>query len=287
MDGNPVLRSPEEIQKLVTGDIRKLNQRLLSIARRIDSETRSHRFARTPPGRIVASFYRKMVNTFSAIEVLKRHRHIEEGWILLRVLLEAHTNFFYFLKNDPKDMTQRYVDAAMLDKIKHLRAVKFYQGTPMAALHDRATWEQVESDISKRYSPKDFEALRRNGFSGLNFEERARAVGLKNMYEFCYRIASRSIHMFDPAETAVYSLAFKGRSNERRQLLKLRRQQLDFNQNMLLGRPSFVMAEIIHSAIASVQLIGIGLGYEKHRDRVSGPTGGAPDPKGGFYIWRE
>jgi hypothetical protein len=281
------LRSPEEIKKLVTGDIRKLNRQLLTIARRLDSDARSHRFARRLPGRILTSFYRKIVNTSSAIELLKRQRHIEEAWILLRVLLEAHVNFFYFLKNEPKEMCRQYADASLLDKIKHLRQVDFYRGRPLAALHDKTQWEQEESEIKKRYSTKEFEALRRHGFSGVNFEERARSVGLKNMYEFCYRIASRSVHVFDPAETPIYSAVFKGRGKEKRELLRLRREQLDFNQNMLVGRPSFVMAEIIHSSLASVQLINLGLGYEKYRDRVSGPVGGVSDSADRFYIWRE
>jgi len=173
-----VLRPPEQIQKLVTGDIKKLNRRLLGIARRLDSEVRSHRVARTPPGRILASFYRKIVNTASAIELLKQRRHIEEGWILLRVLLESHVNFFYFLGNDPKDMVQRYADAAILDKIKHLREVSFYRGTPMANMDEPAEWGKIESDIKQRYSSKEIEAVRRNGFSGLNFQERAKSVGL-------------------------------------------------------------------------------------------------------------
>jgi hypothetical protein len=52
------LRPPEEIKKRVTGDIRKLNRRLLAVGRRVDREIRSHRFSRTPPGRILTSFYR-------------------------------------------------------------------------------------------------------------------------------------------------------------------------------------------------------------------------------------
>lgn len=281
------LRSPDDIKKRVSGDIRKLNRRLLAVARRLDREIRSRRFSRTPPGRILTSFYRKIVNTSSALEILKEHRHIEESWILLRVLLEAHVNFFYFLKNDPREMCRRYADAAVLDKLKHLRRVDFYRGTPLAEQHDRVEWEQTESEIRKSYSTEEFRALRQHGFTGLKFEDRARLVGLKDMYESCYRIASRSVHMFDPAETPVYSLVFKSRSTERRQLLRLRRQQLEFNQNMLLGRPSFIMGEILRSPIISAELILLGLGYEKFRDKVSGPVGGTIDRVNGFYIWRE
>jgi len=286
------LREPEEVKRRVTGHIGKLNERLLHIATRLDSDARSHAIARTPPGRILTAFYRKSVNTFRAIQLLKGKRLIEEAWIMLRVLLETHVNFFYFLKGDPKVMCQRYADAAILDKLKHLREVNFYEGTSMAALHSRHNWEETETEIRTRYSAQELKSLRRNGFTGLSFEDRAKAVGLRTMYEACYRIASRSVHLFDPAETSVHShYAFRGRPKERRELLRLRRAQLESNQNMLLGRLSYVMAELIKSPLASGQLMLVGLGYEKFRDATSGPAqeepGEQPDPPGTFRIWRE
>lgn len=286
-----VLRDPEDIKRRVRGNIRTLNKRLLRIATRLDGEARAHKIARTVPGRILTSFYRKAVNTTRAIEVLKERRLLEEAWILLRVLLETHVNLLYFLRNDPKLMCQRYADAAILDKLKYLREVNFYEGTSMAALHSREKWGATESEIQARYSRQELRAMRRNGFTGLSFQDRANAVGFKAMYEGCYRIASRNVHMFDPAETPIYSLAFRGQPNEKRQLLHLRREQLEFNENMLLGRLSYVMAELIKSPIASAGLILVGLGYEKFRDRSSGPTVLAPDerpdPPGKFRIWRE
>ncbi len=289
------LRDPEDIKARVTGDIRKLNRRLLEIAVRLDTEARAHPIARTPPGRILTSFFRKAVNTTRAIEVLKHERLIEEGWILLRVLLETHVNFFYFFRKsggDAKAICQRYADAAILDKLKHLREVNFYEGTTMASLHSREKWESVEVEIQARYSRPEFKSLRRNGFSGLSFEDRAKAVGLKTMYQACYRIASRSIHMFDPAETSLYSdYAFSGRPGEKLELLRLRRDQLESNQNMLLGRLSYVLADFIKSHLASAELMLLGLGYEKFRDRTSGPPEPQsrlePDPSGTFRIWRE
>jgi len=289
------LRDPEDIKSRVTGDIRKLNHRLLEIAARLDAEARAHPIARTPPGRILTSFYRKAVNTARAMEVLKQERLVEEAWILLRVLLETHVNFFYFLKKsgeDAKAICQRYADAAILDKLKHLREVNFYQGTAMASLHSREKWETTEADIQTRYSVQELKGMRRNGFSGLSFEDRAKAVGLKTMYEACYRIASRSVHMFDPAETSLYSAyAFRGRPKEKRELLRVRREQLESNQNMLLGRLSYVLAEFLKSHLASGQLMLLGLGYEKFRDQTSGPpereAGQEPDPPGTLRIWRE
>jgi len=284
------VRDPEDIKKRVTGDIRKLNKRLLEIATQLDAQVRAHPISRTPPGRILTSFYRKAVNTTKAIQLLKEHRLIEEAWILLRVLLETHANLLYFLKSDPKDICQRYADAAILDKLKHLRAVSFYESTPKSPLHRREEWEAMELEIEARYTPQEVKAMRRNGFTGLPFENRANAVGLKGMYDACYRIASRSIHMFDPAETTVASYyAFRGRPEERRNLLRFRRQQLEFNQNMLLGRISYLMAELIENHFITVQLMLLGLGYEKFRDGISSSPeneGEQPDPSGTIWIWR-
>jgi hypothetical protein len=60
---------------------------------------------------------RKAVSTFRGIQMLKSERLIEESWILLRALLEVHINLIYFLKNDGTEMTRRWSDAAMLDKL--------------------------------------------------------------------------------------------------------------------------------------------------------------------------
>lgn len=192
----------EEMKKRVTGDIRRLNRRLLKVSQALDREARAHKVAETPPGRIVTSLFRKAVNTFRGIEVLKTENLTEEAWVLLRVLLEVHVNLLYFLRGDGKEMTLRYLDASVLDKLKHLREVKFYEGTPLAGqFAHRDKWEQAESEIRARYSAGDLAAIRRHGFTGLPFDQRSKAVGLQTMYEYCYRIASRSVHTFDPAET--------------------------------------------------------------------------------------
>lgn len=276
----------------VTGDIRKLNQRLLDLSEKVAVEVQRHEIAQSPPGKILLSFFQKAVNTFKAIELLKNNGLIEEAWILLRVLLETYVNFFYFIRGDGEIMTRRYVDASMLDKLKQLREVNFYEGTAAENLHRRRDWEQADVDIKARYSGKEIEGLKRNGFSGLSFRERAKAVGLRVMYEHCYRIASRSVHMFDPAETLLFSdYAFPGRRKEKLELLRLRREQLESNQNMLLGRMAFIMSELTNNTLLSAQLTVIGLGYEKFRDRTSEAVvlepGENPDPPGTFRVWRE
>src|SRR5260370_2511816 len=140
------LRHPEDIKKRITGDIRKLNARLLKIANRLTADARNDRFGRTLPGEILTSFYRKAVYTTRGIEKLKQARLIEEAWILLRVLLETYVNFFYFLKNNPRDMCRRYAAAAVLEKLKYLREVNFFEGAPaLTAQNPSVKWEEIES----------------------------------------------------------------------------------------------------------------------------------------------
>jgi hypothetical protein len=280
------MKDPEEIKKRITGDIKELNKRIVIVAISLEKESRRHRISRTPPGRILASFYRKAVNTARAIELLKKERLVEETWILLRVLLETAVNFFYFLQNDPIPMTKRYLDASILDKLKHLREVDFYEGTSLSHMHSREQWETTEKDIRGRYTDSEFKALRRHGFSGKSFEDRAEAIGLKAMYEACYRIASRSIHMFDPAET-IFSDFLSERKGEHQELLRARREQLERNQNMLLGRMSYLWAQFTENALHEGELIILGLGYEKYCDKTSQPEiVNVPEPPGTFYIWR-
>jgi hypothetical protein len=280
------MRNPEEIKKRITGDIRELNRRLVTVAISLEKESRKNPIVRTPPGHILASLYRKAINTARAIESLKGEKLIEEAWVLLRVLLESHVNFFYFFQNDPSLMVQRYADASILDKLKHLREVDFYKGTSLASIHSREKWEATEKEIRGRYTDSEFKALRRHGFSGKSFEARAETVGLKVMYEACYRIASRSVHMFDPAET-IFSHFLSEKKGEHQELLRLRRAQLERNQNMLLGRLSYFWAKFTENALREAELILLGLGYEKYCDKTSGVGNDeVPDPTGSFYIWR-
>ena len=64
------LRSSAEITKRVTGDIRKLNTRLLDISNRLAIALQKHEVARTPQGRILVALFKKAVNTFRGIQTL-------------------------------------------------------------------------------------------------------------------------------------------------------------------------------------------------------------------------
>ena len=107
------------------------------MSNRLAIKIQKHKVAKTPQGRILVALFRKAVNTFRAIETLKSERLIEEAWILLRVLLEVHINLIYFLTNDATEMTRRWSNAAMLDKLKYMKEVNFFEGTELAAMGTR------------------------------------------------------------------------------------------------------------------------------------------------------
>ena len=273
-----------------TGNIRTLNSRLLEVSRKLEQKLRGHGLVKYPNGKLIHALFRKAVRTVQGIEALKKEHLIEEAWILTRVLLETHVNFFHFIRNDPAEMTRRYMDAAILEKLKHLREVDFYKGTPMESEIRNTDYVQAEADIKKRYSKPDFDALKRHGFSGQPFEARARSVGLVSMYTYCYRIASRSIHTFDPAETLLHEdyLPKKMRQN----LLKSRRMTLESFQNMLLGRFAYMIDTVIDHPFEA-QLLILGIGYEKFRDqneievRSDELFSGESEEGDAIYIWRE
>jgi len=255
------MRPVAEIKKRVTGDIRRLNVRLLELSNRLAIVLQKHEVAKTPQGRILVALFKKAVNTFRGVQKLKSEGLIEESWILLRVLLEVHINLIFFLKNDPTEMTRRWLAASILDKLKYMREVNFFEGTKLAHMGNRDGWDKAEAEIARRYSKEELHAIRRNGFSGLSVEQRAKAVALLGMYRDCYRIASRSVHTFAPAETGIMDYLSDKRIHE--DLLSSRRETLESTQNVLLGRLAFLLSEIITDPFISANILLLGLGYEK------------------------
>lgn len=279
------MRSAAEIKKRVTGDIRKLNDRLLIASNKMAIELQKHEIAKTPQGRIVVALFKKAVNTFRGIQMLKADRLLEESFVLLRVLLESHINLIYFLKHhDATELTKRWSDAAMLEKLKYLREVGFFEGTALEKMIKRDDWEKKETEIQARYTKAEFQAIKKNGYSGLSVQARAEAVGLSSMYSNCYRITSRAVHTFDPAETGL--MDYLKDTGDVEELLVSRREMLDSTQNLLLGRLAFLMSEIVDDPLISVRMLTLGIGYEKYRDKKEGTASDDTDP-GTFYIWRE
>ena len=279
-------RSVAELKGLVTGDIRKLNRRLLDVSTTLAVRLQRHPVAKTPQGRILVALFKKAVNTFRGIQVLKAERLFEESWIMLRVLLETYINLIYFFRNDATELTRRWADASILEKLKYLRGVKFFNGTELAGTANREAWQKLESDIKERYSEGEFRALKRYGFSALAVEARAEAIGLGRVYQNLYRIASRSTHTFDPAETGMMDYV---RDEEMVNGLRTsRREALESTQNMLLGRLSLLLNGVVQDAVMEMELWRLGIGYEKYRDKVDGRSKAVKaDDREELFVWRE
>ena len=220
------MREIKDIKKRVTGDIRKLNQRLVDSSIELERISRKHKAIRSAP---------------------------------------------------------RFSDATILDKLKHLREVNFYKGTPMASQFSQKEWQDSEATIRDRYAADEFKALKRYGFSGLSFETRCAAINMKMLYQMCYRIASRSVHSFDPAQTSYY---LPRSTEDRRELLRLRREQLERSQNMLLGRMSYTLTKFIEDGSRELEILLIGIGYEKYCDKFYNSPNEPTDTPGSFYVWR-
>ena len=279
-------RSVAELKGLVTGDIRKLNRRLLDVSTRLAVRLQRHPVAKTPQGRILVALFKKAVKTFRGIQVLKAERLIEESWIMLRVLLKTYINLIYFLGNDATELTRRWADASILEKLKYLRGVDFFEGTELAGTVSREAWQKLESEIKERYSEGEFHALKRYGFSALAVEARAEAVGLGREYQNLYRVASRSTHTFDPAETGMMDYV---RDEETVNGLRMsRREALESTQNMLLGRLSLLLNGVVEDALIEMELWRLGIGYEKYRDKVDGLSKAVKaDDREELFVWRE
>lgn len=65
------MRSVADLKKGVTGNMRKLNARLLDVSSRLRVRVQRHRIAKTPQGKILVALFRKAVNAFRAIQLLK------------------------------------------------------------------------------------------------------------------------------------------------------------------------------------------------------------------------
>jgi hypothetical protein len=149
------------------------------------------------------SFLRRGARTLRAVNVLYEKELIEQAQALVRSLLENNVNFHWLMhlaESGRRQALQRYLDAMMLDWIRQAR-----EGQSVGFLDpgDQPEMERLtrtESEIKARYSAQDFEKLKRFGFTGVPFEQRAKEIGLEQLYCVVYRTFSRPVHSSDFAE---------------------------------------------------------------------------------------
>jgi hypothetical protein len=94
----------------------------------------------------------------------------------------------------------KVLDATILQKISQQRQSNFYDHSSVPGAPSREKMLEDEKALVRQYGKETAEKMRRNGFSGLSIEERARQVGLSTEYNIVYRNFSRNIHNTDYME---------------------------------------------------------------------------------------
>jgi hypothetical protein len=174
-------------------------QELVGIAQDMVTTLR-HRAKTQVPERFVMAFAMKAAQTARGIVILYQNGLPLEAQSLVRTLFEVRVSFDAFLRllqNDPKAACQRMRDAMMLEKIKQQRASSFAGHELVTGAPGPEEVAQKEQEIVSRYSDPELKSLRKNGFSGLNVEDRARQAGCEENYHIVFRKFSRNVHGSD------------------------------------------------------------------------------------------
>lgn len=161
---------------------------------------------RDVPKDIILGFLNKNKNTLEAIILLYEHALHIEAQSNIRIIFELMVTFDAFLsllKENPKGACMRVLDSMMLEKAKQQRASNYLGYDMIPGAPTPEDWPRIEKEIAARYSDLELKQIRRNGFSGLNVEERARQAGYEEDYNVVYRNFSLNIHSEDFMELMI------------------------------------------------------------------------------------
>ncbi len=156
--------------------------------------------SQTPPSALIfSSLFQKGINTLRAIQLLYEAALPIQAQVLIRVIIEVRIDFEIFHRlwaQDPVYAARRVSDAMMLQKVKQQRESDF-RGSDGTTRHELI---QLENDLVQRYGRDLAARMRRHGFSGKSIGERARELGLDDLYHIFYRNFSRNVHATDYKE---------------------------------------------------------------------------------------
>ena len=96
---------------------------------------------------------------------------------LIRILLEVRIDIELFMQAfvaDPDAATRKLLHAMWLQKISQQRQSNFIGLSSVPGTPSREKMLEDEKALIRRYGKETAEKMRRNGFSGLPIEERAR-----------------------------------------------------------------------------------------------------------------
>lgn len=148
-------------------------------------------------------FLSRSARTLRGITVLYENKLDECGQALVRTLFENRVNFDWFVRlaeADRADAVRRYLDGMYLQWVKQANDFH-YHGVPGAGDSALSISEQQnEAQIRARYSEDEFKSIRKEGFSSLSIEERAKKLGYSQLYCVVFRSFARNVHGTDFAE---------------------------------------------------------------------------------------
>lgn len=165
--------------------------------------TLRHRGIDDSASRLVLAFATKAAQTGRGIVVLYEKGLCHEAQSLIRIIFETSVSFAHFIQalhQDPKMACQRVIDSMMLEKIKQQRASGFAGLDVLPDGPNPSDFEAADTEIAKRYTADEIQAMRRHGFTGLSVEERAKQAGRGDLYQIVYRNFSRNVHGLDYME---------------------------------------------------------------------------------------
>ena len=165
--------------------------------------------------RIIDAMFLKSVDTLRAVRLLYSSGLPIQAQALIRVLLEVRIDIELFMRAcvaDPVAASRKVLVAMMLQKISQQRQSNFLGLSSVPGAPSRERMLEDEKARIRQYGKETAEKMRRNGFSGLSIEERARQVGLSTEYNIVYRNFSRNIRNTDYSE----HLADRGAVDEQR-----------------------------------------------------------------------
>jgi hypothetical protein len=180
----------------------QLNRRVFRASETL-CDTLKPQISTNPFACVCHSFLRRGGRTLRAVNALFEKQLIEQAQALVRSLLENNVNFHWFIhlsESNRLEAMRLYLDAMMLDWIRQAsegRSVGFLDPCDQ---HEIERLAKTESEIRARYSSQDFQKMKKFGFTKLPFEQRARKIGLEQIYCVVYRTFSRPVHSSDFAE---------------------------------------------------------------------------------------
>ena len=152
---------------------------------------------------------------FKAYNLLLKRKLWEPSQSIGRIIIETMINYGTFVKlftEDIYDVTKKFSDCLILEANKKHRLCGMKDFVENMSQPD-GEWENVqetqlmmafwEERMKNKYSKKEWENIKNNGFTGRNIEQRAALIGHTRLYQHFYRSFSKNVHSNDFMENVI------------------------------------------------------------------------------------